>query len=192
MARTVAERSKPSSSHTHLQEPQSFIFSLHNRLSRVHTSRFERENITLVYSSSSSSSRHTQKLEVGHPLSMGLKRGRPTAIHALLLCLVLAGSAVASPEPQRLAVIVPAHAGDLRRAVSALDRWPKTCSPVTQESVDLVLYYAEGEDDAEPLAARDAITSTAGRCFAHTKLVYAKLSSEVRDETKILRLNTVV
>lgn len=112
---------------------------------------------------------------------MGLKRGRPAAVRALS-CVFLAGSAVASPEPQRLAVVVPAHAGDLPRAVSALDRWPKTCSPVTEESVDLVLYYAEGEDDMEPLVALDAIASTAGACFANTKLVYANLTPEVRGE----------
>lgn len=113
---------------------------------------------------------------------MNLKRGRPTAIHALS-CLFLAGSAAAassSGSPSRLAVVVPAHAGDLPRAVSALDRWPKTCSPVTEADVDLVLYYAEGEDDTEPLAALDAIASTAGRCFGTTKLVYANLTPEVR------------
>lgn len=110
---------------------------------------------------------------------MSLKRGRPTAIHALSY-LVLAGSAAAlSSGPQRLAVVVPAHAGDLPRAEAALDRWPKTCSPVTQANVDLVLYYAEGEDDKEPLAALDAIASSAGRCFEHTKLVYANLTPEV-------------
>lgn len=110
---------------------------------------------------------------------MGLKRGHPTAIHALS-CLLLAGAAAAStPGPQRLAVVVPAHGGDLSRAVSALDRWPEVCSPVTKTNVDLVLYYAEGDDDTEPLGALDAIASTAGRCFGNTKLVYANLTPEV-------------
>lgn len=100
-----------------------------------------------------------------------------------LSCLALASWAVASAsasEAQRLAVVVPAHAGDLPRAVSALDRWPTTCSPVTKENVDLVLYYAEGEDDPEPATALETISSTAGRCFANTKLVYANLDAEVR------------
>lgn len=114
---------------------------------------------------------------------MGLKRSRPAAVHALS-CLVLAGSALAAssstPEPERLAVVVPAHAGDLPRAVSALDQWPKNCSPVTQQNVDLVLYYAEGEEDAGPAAALEVIASSAGRCFANTKLIYANLNEEVR------------
>lgn len=119
---------------------------------------------------------------------MGLKRRRPTAVSALS-CLVLAGSALtasssAAPTPDRLAVVVPAHAGDLPRAVSALDQWPKSCSPVTQENVDLVLYYAEGEEDAGPAPALEAIASSAGRCFANTKLVYANLSDEVRGKSK--------
>lgn len=114
---------------------------------------------------------------------MGLKRGRPTAIHALSCLFLLVGLAVSAStpddEPERLAVVVPAHAGDLPRAVSALDRWPKTCSPITKANVDLVLYYAEGEGDTEPLVALDAIASSVGRCFRNTKLVYAHLTPEV-------------
>lgn len=116
---------------------------------------------------------------------MGLKRRRATAVRALS-CLVLAGSALtacsAKREPDRLAVVVPTHAGDLPRAVSALDQWPKECSPITQENVDLVLYYAEGEEDEAPVAALEVIASSAGRCFANTKLVYANLNAEVRTE----------
>lgn len=116
---------------------------------------------------------------------MCFKRRRPTAVSALS-CLVLAGSALtacsATREPDHLAVVVPAHAGDLPRAVSALDQWPKECSPITQENVDLVLYYAEGEEDEAPAAALEVIASTTGRCFANTKLVYAHLNEEVRTE----------
>lgn len=105
------------------------------------------------------------------------------AVHALS-CLALAGSALttsaATPASDWLAVVVPAHAGDLWRAVSALAKWPKNCSPVIQENVDLVLYYAEGEEDAGPAAALEAVASSAGRCFASTKLVYANLREEVR------------
>ena len=81
---------------------------------------------------------------------------------------------------QRLGVIVPAHRGDLDRAVSSLDRWPKKCSPVTQENVNLVLYYAEGKDDPAAAAALPTITDSAGRCFANTRLVYANLAEDVR------------
>lgn len=103
----------------------------------------------------------------------------------VLSCLALASWASAEASPsgsQRLAVVVPAHEGDLPRAVSALDRWPSTCSSVTQENVDLVLYYAEGKEDPEPAIAVDAISSGAGRCFSNTKLVYANMDPEVRRE----------
>ncbi len=111
---------------------------------------------------------------------MGLKRYRPTAMNALSSLLLLAGTAGASDSSaQRLAVVVPAHAGDLSRAVSSLDRWPQECSPVTQDNVDLVLYYAEGEEDSGPSTALDAITASAGRCFSNTRLIYANLNEEV-------------
>ena len=126
------------------------------------------------------------------------KRDRHAAMNALW-CLALAGLActtattttVAAGEhseitgssessQQRLGVIVPAHRGDLDRAISSLDRWPKKCSPVTQEKVDLVLYYAEGKDDIAAAAALPTITNSAGRCFANTRLVYANLDEDVR------------
>eukprot|EP00903_Cladosiphon_okamuranus_P019225 g17679.t1 len=103
-------------------------------------------------------------------------------MHALSFLCLLAGSAVTASTPpggpQRLAVVVPAHFGDLRRAVAALHQWPNTCSPVTKANVDLVLYYAGEEGDTEPLAALDAIASSAGRCFGNAKLVYANLTPE--------------
>ena len=114
--------------------------------------------------------------------AMGLKRHRPTAMNLLSSLALLAGTAAAAADEsasQRLAVIVPAHAGDLSRAVSALDRWPQACSPVTQQNVDLVLYYAEGEDDSGPSEALEGIAAGAGRCFESTKLVYANLNEEV-------------
>ena len=117
---------------------------------------------------------------------MSLRRGRSTALQALS-CLSFARLVATSSSPcsQRLAVVVPAHRGDLPRAVSALDRWPKSCAPATQANVDLVLYYAEGEDDTEPLAALEAIASTAGRCFGDTKLVYANLIPEVKSSSEV-------
>lgn len=104
------------------------------------------------------------------------------------LALALAGSTVTATTttdleaPQRLAVVVPAYVGDLDRAVSSLGRWPSTCSPITQQNVDLVLYYAEGEEDAAAVdAAAAVIAETAGRCFSNTRTVYAHLSEEVRE-----------
>lgn len=83
---------------------------------------------------------------------------------------------------QRLAVVVPAYVGDLDRAVSSLGRWPSTCSLITQQNVDLVLYYAEGEEDAAAVdAAAAVVAETAGRCFSKTLTVYAHLSEEVRE-----------
>lgn len=85
-------------------------------------------------------------------------------------------------QQQRLAVVVPAYVGDLDRAVSSLGRWPATCSPLTQENVDLVLYYAEGEEDAAAVdAAAAVVADTAGRCFSKTLTVYAHLNEEVRE-----------
>lgn len=119
---------------------------------------------------------------------------------ALAGCLALSGPAVLSfadakdlpgvVDPlelspgdlgQHLAVIVPVYRGDLSRAVSSLGRWPSTCSPLTESNADLVLYYAEGEEDAPTVtAAVEIISETAGSCFANTRLVYAHLSEEVR------------
>ncbi|CAN0456913.1 unnamed protein product [Ascophyllum nodosum] len=78
-----------------------------------------------------------------------------------------------------LAVVVPTHRGELPRVASSLQRWPSSCSPVTKRSVDLVLYYAEGDEDSE--AAKEVVevtTATAGLCFATTRVVYAYLDDE--------------
>ncbi|CBJ28689.1 hypothetical protein Esi_0117_0079 [Ectocarpus siliculosus] len=78
---------------------------------------------------------------------------------------------------QRLGVIVPAYDGDLARAVSSLERWPVKCSPLTLKNADLVLYYAE-EASSATASALDSISSTAGRCFSRTRVVYANLAEE--------------
>ena len=83
-----------------------------------------------------------------------------------------------------LAVVVPTHRGELPRVASSLQQWPSSCSPVTKRSVDLVLYYAEGDEDSE--AAKEVVevtTATAGLCFATTRVVYAYLDDEVRPHT---------
>ncbi|CAN0338180.1 unnamed protein product [Ectocarpus fasciculatus] len=99
--------------------------------------------------------------------------------------LLAAGSVMPADEPQRpekdskLAVVVPAYKGDLDRAVASLGRWPTDCSPLTVQNVDLVLYYAEGEEDSEKVgAAAEVIAATAGRCFAGVRTVYAHLEQE--------------
>lgn len=85
----------------------------------------------------------------------------------------------------RLAIVVPAYRGDLDRAVASLERWPIVCSSITERNVDLVLYYAEGdEDNSSVAAAGEAITSSAGRCFANTRIVYAYLAPEVRGSAR--------
>lgn len=101
--------------------------------------------------------------------------------------LPTAGYAMPADEPQRpekdnkLAVVVPAYNGDLDRAVASLGRWPTDCSSLTVQNVDLVLYYAEGEEDSEAVgAAAEVIAATAGRCFADVRTVYAHLEQEVR------------
>lgn len=91
-------------------------------------------------------------------------------------------------QEQRLAVVVPAYQGDLKRAVASLQQWPASCSPITKENVDLVLYYAEGEDDASDVeAAASAIVNSAGHCFRETLTVYAHLSEEVRGRLQSAR-----
>ena len=82
---------------------------------------------------------------------------------------------------QRLAVVIPFYRGDLSRTVSSLGRWPINCSPVTLHNIDLVLYYAEaGDDDNLTVeSAADAISASAGRCFAKTRTVYASLGEGV-------------
>ena len=89
---------------------------------------------------------------------------------------------VDSPSSQRLAVVIPSYRGDLSRTVASLERWPTECSSVTLEKMDIVLYYAEGEEDNLAVAsAVNAISATAGRCFGKTRSVYANLDTEVRD-----------
>lgn len=91
----------------------------------------------------------------------------------------ITGPSFEAHSSRRLAVVVPAHAGDLSRVVESLERWPRTCSPITKQHADLVLYYAEGTDEKLD-AVVPILTETAGSCFANTKIVYAHLAEEVR------------
>lgn len=94
---------------------------------------------------------------------------------------------------QRLAVVVPAHRGDLDRALASLSRWPNACSEVTLSSVDLILYYA-GDVDDKSSQILPSLSYTGGRCFSNTQVVYANLTAEVRKENVsfFLLLGTVV
>lgn len=79
----------------------------------------------------------------------------------------------------RLAVIVPTHAGDLKKALASLAKWPQNCHPLTRQHADLVVYYAgEADERVSPALAR--IAETGGKCFADTKLLLAKLTKKVR------------
>ncbi|CAM9604376.1 unnamed protein product [Scytosiphon promiscuus] len=86
-------------------------------------------------------------------------------------------AAVVVQEMRKLAVVVPAHAGDLDKALSSLATWPTNCHPSTLANADLVLYYAGGEAD-DVGAVLPALAKTGGRCFARTRLVLANLSEE--------------
>eukprot|EP00903_Cladosiphon_okamuranus_P007272 g7050.t1 len=103
-----------------------------------------------------------------------------------LSCLVL-GASILVPAlrvatgDELLAVVVPAHRGDLDLAVHSITNWPQptVCSPLTKTNADLVLYYAGGQEDAEAVAAAaDTIAKTAGRCFGVTRTVFAELEKE--------------
>lgn len=93
--------------------------------------------------------------------------------------LTLLASRLASQR--RLAVVVPAHRGDLDRALASLSRWPSACSEVTLSSVDLILYYA-GDVDEKSSQILPSLSYTGGRCFSNTQVVYANLTAEVREE----------
>ena len=85
-----------------------------------------------------------------------------------------------SMSSQRLAVVIPCYRGDLYRTVASLERWPTECSPITLRNMDLVLYYAEGEEDKLAVtSAVSTISAKAGQCFAKTRMVYANLDNVV-------------
>lgn len=128
----------------------------------------------------------------------GLATGRCLALAGLALAASALRDVIATPtgdsnipnrtglpadDTQHLAVVVPAYRGDLDRAVASLERWPTNCSPLTTQNVDLVLYYAEGEEDRSAVEeAAGAIAATGGRCFADLRIVYAHLEKEVRND----------
>lgn len=105
----------------------------------------------------------------------------PLPVHQDLSDLQTASPRANSPAvpPKRLAVVVPAHAGDLSRAIKSLEHWPKLCSSETLEHADLVLYYAEGPNETTANVI-PTLQESGGRCFANTRVVYANLDEEVR------------
>lgn len=79
---------------------------------------------------------------------------------------------------RKLAVVVPAHHGDLGKALASLSRWPTACSPSTLANLDLVLYYAQ-QPDEKSSRILPYLSRTGGRCFASTRVVYGNLTDEV-------------
>lgn len=94
-------------------------------------------------------------------------------------------------KQKKLAVVVPAHAGDLDKALTSLKNWPSKCHPNTLTNADLVLYYAGGAED-NVAAVLPSLAETGGRCFANTRLVLANLSEEVRSGLRILEFSPPV
>lgn len=91
---------------------------------------------------------------------------------------------------RKLAVVVPAHGGDLSKALASLSRWPKVCSDVTLRHVELILYYAGGPDDERwSDEVVPALEQTGGRCFARTSALFGNLTDEVwAPEAKLWRV----
>lgn len=93
---------------------------------------------------------------------------------------------------QRLAVVVPAHGGDLRHVLTSVSRWPTLCSQVTLRHVELVLYYSGAADDPDWSGAGDVLSEleqTGGRCFARTNVLFGNLTEKVRQREEITFLN---
>lgn len=75
----------------------------------------------------------------------------------------------------QLAVVVPIGVGEGARAMEAMKRWPRVCSEITLNKVDLFLYYSEkltGQDELH-------IPEEASKCFKSTKAITANIAHEV-------------
>lgn len=127
-----------------------------------------------------------------------LVRGHSCTTAAMLryASLLLGASVLAAPVvhvsavDERLAVVVPFHRGDLDLAVQSITNWPEpaSCSPLTEQNMDLVLYYGGGQEDYDAVsAAADTIQTSAGRCFASTRTIFADLEKKVQYSTYIQR-----
>jgi len=104
-----------------------------------------------------------------------LVRPSPTKGHSAL------PPRVEAVDGRRLAVIVPAHGGDLRKALKSLSAWPRACSQTTLRHVDLILYYAGSDDDDDwDYSILPELKRTGGRCFSRTSAIFGNLTAEVR------------
>lgn len=92
---------------------------------------------------------------------------------------------------RRLAVVVPTHSGDLRKAMQSLDKWPKKCHRLTLGNADLILYYAGGKSKRVE-AILPSLAASGGKCFANTSIVFANLTKEVSDFTNFLSCNKIL
>lgn len=75
----------------------------------------------------------------------------------------------------QLAVVVPIGVGEGARAMEAMKRWPRVCSEITLNKVDLFLYYSEeltGQDELR-------IPEEASKCFRSTKAITANIAHKV-------------
>lgn len=88
---------------------------------------------------------------------------------------------VYSAGMRKMAIVVPMYAGDLEEAVVALSAWPNTCSTQSLQYMELVVYFAGGENEEK--WSDDvllAVEETGGRCFLRTRAVFAHLEEKVR------------
>ena len=78
-----------------------------------------------------------------------------------------------------LGIVVPLTAEELPRALESVKRWPTSCSGITLNSVDLILYFAREYPQELERYLKLAVESTS--CFRKTRVVTAALHPEVRN-----------
>ncbi|CAM9264062.1 unnamed protein product [Choristocarpus tenellus] len=76
-----------------------------------------------------------------------------------------------------MAVVVPAHEGDLDLALGSILQWPSKCSNLRRRNMDLIVYYA-GREDSTSSRALDELKRSSVSCFKSTKIIYARLTEE--------------
>lgn len=178
-----------SQSHTRGEAERSGLFHNFVRPPLVE-SRDRNTHAVLAYSQTAPQRATALALRIRPQAAAGATmRTRCTSL--MLACVSIAGRATLSgagpliinnvDTPQRLAIVVPAYrGGDLARAASSLERWPTHCSPITLQNVDVVLYYADGEEDAsDVVTAAETVAESAGRCFSKIRAVSVRLDEEV-------------
>ncbi|CAM9592837.1 unnamed protein product, partial [Choristocarpus tenellus] len=77
----------------------------------------------------------------------------------------------------QMAVVVPAHEGDIDLVLRSIRQWPSRCSNLRLMNMDLVLYYA-GTEDTASRRVLDELKHSSLPCFKWTKLIYARLEED--------------